>query len=94
MEGDAPACLILTDEPYDVKIAGHVTGGGLATASGEMTEVEFVAFNEDWMTTVLSHLRDGGIIGTFIDWRRPPIVTRPSKLIEPVVDGGTGGRAG
>ena len=27
-EGDGPARLVLTDEPYNVKIAGNVTGGG------------------------------------------------------------------
>jgi len=52
MEGDAPARLVLTDELYDVPIAGHVTGGGhreFAMASGEMTDAEFLAFNEAWM---------------------------------------------
>jgi DNA modification methylase len=72
MEGDLRARLILTDEPYNVKIAGHVTGGAhreFAMASGEMTEAEFLAFNEAWMATVLLYLCDGGIIGAFIDWR-------------------------
>jgi hypothetical protein len=27
LEGDGPARLVLTDEPYNVKIAGNVTGG-------------------------------------------------------------------
>ncbi len=75
MEGDASARLILTDEPYNVKIAGHVTGGGhreFAMASGEMTEAEFLAFNEMWIAAVLLYLCHGGIIGTFIDWRGLP----------------------
>ena len=49
MEGDAPARLILTDEPYNVQIAGNVTGGRhreFAMASGEMSNAEFLAFNE------------------------------------------------
>ena len=74
---DAPARLVLTDEPYNVKIAGHVTGGGhreFAMASGEMTDAEFFAFNEAWMAAVLPHLCDGGILGTFIDWRGSPTV--------------------
>ena len=57
MEGDAPARLVLTDEPYNVPIAGHVTGGRhreFAMASGEMTDAEFLAFNEAWMAAVLS----------------------------------------
>ena len=39
--------LILTDEPYNVKISGHVTGGAhreFAMASGEMSDAEFLAF--------------------------------------------------
>jgi hypothetical protein len=43
-------------------------------ASGEMTSAEFLAFNEAWMVAVLPHLCDGGILGTFIDWRGSPTV--------------------
>jgi DNA modification methylase len=72
LEGDVPARLILTDEPYNVKIAGNVTGGShreFAMASGEMSDAEFLAFNEAWMAVVLRYLCDGGVCGTFIDWR-------------------------
>ena len=77
MEGDAPARIVLTDEPYNVKIAGNVTGGPhreFAMASGEMSRAEFSGFNEAWMAAVLPYLRDGGVFGTFIDWRGAPIV--------------------
>jgi DNA modification methylase len=77
MGGDKPACLLLTDEPYNVKIAGNVTGGRhreFAMASGEMSDAEFLAFNETWMAVVLPYLCDGAIFGTFIDWRGSPIV--------------------
>ena len=77
MEDDLPARLVLTDEPYNVKISGHVTGGNhreFAMASGEMSDAEFLAFNEAWMATVLPCLCNGGIFGTFIDWRGLPIV--------------------
>ena len=76
-EGDELARLVLTDEPYNVPIAGHVTGGGhreFAMASGEMSDAEFRAFNEAWMAAVLSCLCDGGVFGTFIDWRGCPTV--------------------
>jgi DNA modification methylase len=43
-------------------------------ASGEMTSAEFLAFNEAWMAAVLPHLCEGGILGTFIDWRGSPTV--------------------
>src|SRR5271168_2955144 len=77
MEGDAPARLVLTDEPYNVKIAGNVTGGGhreFAMASGEMTDAEFLVFNDAWIAAVLPYLCDGGVFGSFIDWRGSPTV--------------------
>ena len=77
LEGDAPARLVLTDEPYNVKVAGNVTRGDhreFAMASGEMTDAEFLAFNAAWMATVLPYLYDGGTLGTFIDWRGLPTV--------------------
>jgi DNA modification methylase len=77
LEGNAAARLVLTDEPYNVKIAGNVTGGDhreFAMASGEMTDAEFLAFNEAWMASVLPHLCDGGVCGSFIDWRGWPTV--------------------
>ena len=35
-----------------------------AMASGEMTDAEFLAFNEAWMAAVLPYLCDGGVWGT------------------------------
>jgi DNA modification methylase len=78
MQGDLAARLILTDEPYNGPIAGHVTGGQhreFAMASGEMTDAEFLAFNLAWIEAVLPCLCDGGVFGTFIDWRGLPTVS-------------------
>jgi DNA modification methylase len=72
LEDDPAVRLVLTDEPFNVKIAGHVTGGPhreFAMASGEMTDDEFLAFNVTWMEAALGFLVDGGVLGTFIDWR-------------------------
>jgi DNA modification methylase len=84
LEGDPAARLVLTDEPYNVRIAGNVTGGRhreFAMASGEMSDPEFLAFNEAWMAVILPHLCDGGVFGTFIDWRGLPTVhSAASKL--------------
>jgi DNA modification methylase len=77
MEGDAPARLILTDVPYNVKISGHVTSGAhreFAMASGEMTDAQFLDFNIASIDAALPHLCDGGVYGTFIDWRGLPTV--------------------
>ena len=77
LEGDASARLVLTDEPYNVKVAGNVTRSDhreFAMASGEMTDAEFLAFNNAWMAAVLPYLCDGGVCGSFIDWRGLPTV--------------------
>jgi DNA modification methylase len=71
------ARMVLTDEPFNVAIGGHVTGGEhreFVMASGEMTDPQFQDFNRKWMDAVLPHLIDGGILATFIDWRGLPIV--------------------
>ena len=73
--GEDVARLVLTDEPFTVPIEGHVSRGGhqdLAMASGEMTDARFLEFNRKWMDAVLPYLVDGGILGTFIDWRGLP----------------------
>jgi DNA modification methylase len=77
MHGDPDARLVLTDEPYNVKIAGHVTGGAhreFAMASGEMSDEQFLGFNVAWIEAALPHLCDGGVFGTYIDWRGAPTV--------------------
>ena len=79
------ARLLLTDEPYNVPIGGHVTGGNhreFAMASGEMSELEFQAFNLAWMAAALPHLVDGGVFGTFIDWRSVHVVQRAASELK------------
>ena len=71
------ARMVLTDEPYNVPIAGNVTGGRhreFAMASGEMSAPEYLAFNETWMGAALPYLANGGLLATFIDWRGYSIV--------------------
>jgi DNA modification methylase len=84
MDGESPARLVLTDEPYNVAIARNVTGGvhrKFLMASGEMSDAEFRAFNDDWMSAALPWLCDGGVFGTFIDWRGyPTVFAAASKL--------------
>src|SRR5258705_13643671 len=56
---DDEARLLLTDEPYNVPIAGHVTSGEhreFKMASGEMSDDEFRGFNVDWIRASISHL--------------------------------------
>jgi DNA methylase/ParB-like nuclease domain len=77
MRDDPPGQLLLTDEPYNVPIAGNVSRGvhrEFAMASGEMSEAEYLAFNLAWMRAFLPALADGAILTTFIDWRGYPVV--------------------
>jgi hypothetical protein len=79
-DGGELSRLILTDEPYNVKISGHVTGAAhreFAMASGEMSDAEFLAFDEGWMAAVLPYLCDRGVCGAFIDWRGYPMYSLP-----------------
>ena len=74
---DEQARLTFTDVPYNVPIAGHVTKGDhreFAMASGEMSDEQFQDFNQRWMAAALSHVCEGGLLGTFIDWRGYPTV--------------------
>ncbi|MFZ0205709.1 MAG: site-specific DNA-methyltransferase [Roseiarcus sp.] len=55
----------------------NVSGGAhreFAMASGEMSDAEFLAFTSAWIGAAADRLRDGGVFGTFIDWRGLPIV--------------------
>jgi DNA modification methylase len=79
------ARLVLTDEPFNVPIEGHVTGGDhreFAMASGEMTDAQFLEFNQRWMKAVFPYLVDGAILGTFIDWRGLPIAHTAATALE------------
>ncbi len=51
-------------------------------ASGEMTDAEFLAFNEPWIAAVVPTLCDGGVFGTFIDWRGYPTVRSAAVKLE------------
>ena len=66
------AAMVLTDPPYNVRIAGNVTRGKhreFAMASGEMTPEQFENFHKQWMACALPCLCDGGVLASFMDWR-------------------------
>jgi DNA modification methylase len=76
MEHDV-ARFVFTDAPCHVAIGGEVTDGEaqrFADASGEMTEAKFLGFHRKWIDAVLPYLADGGLLGTFIDWRSQSIL--------------------
>lgn len=73
--GNQPVDLIFTDPPYNVAIAGHVSGLGrvqhreFAMASGEMTEVEFIDFLTAALAPAAGLCREGAIAFVCMDWR-------------------------
>lgn len=69
------ASMMITDPPYNVRIAGHVSGLGrkvhreFAVASGEMDRDGFTAFLAGFMEASGPHLADGALSYFFMDWR-------------------------
>nr|WP_298899170.1 site-specific DNA-methyltransferase [uncultured Altererythrobacter sp.] len=70
-----PAHAVLTDPPYNVPIAGNVSGLGkkvhseFAMASGEMSGEEFQSFLDQVFALLTAILIAGGVIFSFMDWR-------------------------
>lgn len=69
------ASAIITDPPFNVRVAGHVSGLGavkhkeFAMASGEMSRAEFVAFLSRVFENLVSVSTNGSLHFIFIDWR-------------------------
>jgi DNA modification methylase len=69
------ACMVFTDPPYNVRIAGHATGLGaiqhtnFRMASGEMTSPEFTDFLAQAFSLQSMHSRDGSLHYICMDWR-------------------------
>ena len=74
LEGET-AQMVFTDPPYNVPIAGHVSGLGkvkhreFACASGEMSEAEFTAFLRSVFGNLAVASGDGAIHFVAMDWR-------------------------
>lgn len=73
--GEEKAEFVITDVPYNLTIAGNVSGLGrirhreFAMASGEMTEDQFTAFLADSFVLLAANTVDGSIHQIFMDWR-------------------------
>jgi DNA modification methylase len=73
--GGKRAQMIFTDPPYNVRIAGNVSGLGkarhreFAMASGEMSEREFTNFLRRALTHLVDFSIDGSIHFICMDWR-------------------------
>ncbi|WP_207093557.1 DNA methyltransferase [Novosphingobium sp. PY1] len=73
--GEARAQMVFTDPPYNVPIAGHVSGLGkvqhreFAQATGEMSRNEFARFLSTACGMMASHTVDGALHYVCMDWR-------------------------
>lgn len=74
MDGEL-AQMVFTDPPYNVPIAGHVSGLGsvqhaeFAMASGEMTEAEYASFLTQVLGSLAAHSQQGAVHFICMDWR-------------------------
>ena len=72
------AAMVFTDPPYNVPIAGHVSGLGavqhreFAMASGEMSTPEFTTFLRTALGLAARNSRDGSLHFVCMDWRHMP----------------------
>lgn len=77
MNGDL-ATMVFTDPPYNVPIAGNVSGLGktehreFAMGSGEMTPTQFKDFLASSFDLLIHHSVDGSIHFICMDWRHIP----------------------
>jgi ParB-like chromosome segregation protein Spo0J len=73
--GSKKAQMVFTDPPYNVPIAGNVSGLGrvkhreFAMASGEMTQVEFTKFLKTTFERLTAFSTNGSIHFICMDWR-------------------------
>jgi DNA modification methylase len=73
--GSKKAQMVFTDPPYNVPIAGNVSGLGrvkhreFAMASGEMTQVEFTKFLKTTFERLTTFSTNGSIHFICMDWR-------------------------
>lgn len=73
--GTTTAQMVFVDPPYNVAIAGHVSGLGKAKhrefemASGEMSVIQYTTFLSDMCSRLVEFSADGSIHFICIDWR-------------------------
>ena len=69
------AAMAFSDPPYNVRVDGHATGNGsirhreFAMASGEMSEMEFLAFLNNALRLLSLYSAPGSLHFVCIDWR-------------------------
>ncbi len=85
--GGVSVAAVITDPPFNVPIAGHVSGLGknkhreFAMASGEMSDEQFEQFNVDYLKAAGPFLKAGGYVYVFMDWRGTFTVTKAAQQL-------------
>lgn len=84
--GDRQVRTVASDVPYNVKIAGHVSGTNrfdeFEMASGEMDKPQFTAFLASAIRATQPHLLDGAVLYLFMDWRHIAELIAASEAAE------------
>jgi len=87
------AAVGFTDPPYNVPIAGHVSGGGKVThrefteAVGEMNEAEFTSFLTEAFTLASSYSKPGAVWYACMDWRHmAEIISAGKSAFGPLIN--------
>ncbi len=84
---DARAQLVITDQPYNVKIDGPVSGKGkvkhgeFVMASGEMSSAEYVEFLFSAYQNLAEFSQPGALNYLFTDWRHAEETTAAGKRV-------------
>lgn len=74
--GTETAATVFTDPPYNIPIAGVVSGLGkvkhsdFAMACGEMSDAQFRQFLSSWMEHCRAHCSKGAVMFACMDWRQ------------------------
>ncbi|MEA4967456.1 MAG: DNA methyltransferase [Bacteroidaceae bacterium] len=86
--GSKQADMIFTDPPYNVKIDGHVCGGGktkhkeFAMASGEMSDDEFTKFLIQNFTLLKKFSVSGSLHYICMDWRHVEQISKAGHVYD------------
>jgi len=70
--GDGPVHQVITDPPYALPTRFFSSTGkhtDFVMGAGEMSSAEFTSFLSQFLGALASHLMDGALIYTFMDWR-------------------------
>lgn len=85
--GERRADMIITDPPYNIEIAGKVSGlgkvkhGNFMMASGEMSREQFRDFLARSLKCMADVSRDGAIHFVFMDWRQIDLLIEAGRSV-------------